>query len=199
MMFTYRYVWNKREVAEVGTPLTELIDFGLARMKYSSDVMGALMKELRHAGSAGLYRVLVAVDGLNVLWGKTFERRIDDRRQFYQAGDFTAAQHWLRMLQLDWSGGAVVSTVDGLAPQTRENVKFKPLELLGADNFKTVDPFIPIHIPEYSDHEAVSCIEYYRDRRFIVKDLAGTEAGRKELIALSCHNPQELYNVAICW
>jgi len=49
----FRYVWNKREAAEVGTSLTSLIDFGLARVKYSSDVMGALLKELRHGASAG--------------------------------------------------------------------------------------------------------------------------------------------------
>ena len=107
-----RYVWNKREAAEVGTPLTDLIDFGLARVKYSSDVMGALFKELRHRGSAGLSRVLVAIDGLNVCWGGTDGRRIDDSARFYQATEFSSVQHWLRMLQMDWTGGAVVCTVD---------------------------------------------------------------------------------------
>lgn len=194
-----RYVWNKREVAEVGTPLTSLIDFGLARVKYSSDVMGAVMKELRHSSSAGLSRVLVAIDGLNVCWGASQGRRIDDSKHFYQASEFSSIQHWRRMLESDWTGGAVVCTVDGLAPRSREYLKFKPLELLGAENFKTMDPFMPVYVPEYSDLEAVSCIEYYRDRKFIQKDVAGTEAGRKELIALSCHNPEELYRIAVNW
>lgn len=194
-----RYVWNKREAAEVGTPLTNLIEFGLARVKYSSDVMGAVMKELRHISSAGDCRVLVAIDGLNVCWGTGRGRRVDEKRQYYQASELSFIQHWRRMMQLDWTGGAVVCTVDGLAPLTRDHLKFKPLELLGAENFQTMDPFIPVHIAEYSDLEAVSCIEYYRDRKFIQKEHAATEAGRKELIALSCHNPEELYRVAINW
>jgi len=197
-----RYVWNKREAAEVGTPLTSLIDFGLARVKYSSDVLGAVMKEMRHRGSAGLSRVLVAVDCLNVCYGMTDGRRVDDSTHFYEATEFSSVQHWLRMLELDWTGGAVVSTIDsstGRRRKTYNHLKFKPLELLGAENFQKLDPFVPVHIPEYSDREAVSCIEYYRDRHFIQKDVAGTEAGRKELIALSCNNPRELYKVAISW
>lgn len=196
------YVWNKRETAEVGTPLTSLIDFGLARVKYASDVMGALLKELRHRGSAGLSRVLVAIDCLNVCWGNTDGRRIDDSKQFYEAAEFSSVQHWLRMLESDWTGGAVVCTVDCRTDRRRRSFNqllFKPLELLGAENFKKLDPFIPVHVAEYSDHEAVSCIEYYRDRLFIHKDVAGTEAGRKELIALSCNNPRELYRIAISW
>jgi len=195
-----RYVWNRRETAEVGTPLTGLIDFGLTRMKYATDVMGAVMKELRHRSSAGLCQVLVAVDGLNVCWGRTGSRRPDDARKRYQATEFSTVQHWLRMLEMDWTGGAVVCTVDGHAPwYGRNHLKFQPLELLGNEHFQQMDPFIPIHIPEYTDHEAVSAIEYFRDRKFIYKDVAGTEAGRKELIALSCHNPQELYIIAVNW
>lgn len=186
----------------MGTPLTSLIDFGLTRVKYSSDVMGALMKELRHRGSSGLSHILVAIDGLNVCWGSTDGRRIDDSTHFHEATEFSSVQHWLRMLEMDWSGGAVICTVDCRTDRRRrsfDQLKFKPLELLGAENFQTLDPFIPVHIPEYSDHEAVSCIEYYRDRQFIQRDIAATEAGRKELIALSCNNPRELYRVAISW
>lgn len=200
LMSVSRYVWNKREAAEVGTPLISLIDFGLARMKYATDVMGAVLKELRHGGSAGLFRVLVAIDGLNVCWGRTRSRRADSQKEFYRASEFSSIQHWRRMLQPDWSGGAVVCTVDGLAPWwNRNHLKFKPLEVLGAAKFQDLDPFVPICIPEYSDHEAVSCIEYYRDRKFIQKEVAGTEAGRKELIALSCNNPEELYRVGVNW
>lgn len=200
LMVVSRYVWNKREAAEEGTPLTSLIDFGLARLKYATDVMGAVMKELRHSASAGLCQVLVAVDGINICWGGSDSRRPDDKWQFYEAGEFSSIQHWRRMLELDWSGGAVICTVDGFAPwHSRSHLKFRPLELLGTENFQILDPFIPIHVPEYSDLEAVSCIEYYRDRKFIQKELAGTEAGRKELIALSCHNPEELYRAAVTW
>jgi len=170
-------------------------------VKYASDVMGAVLKELRHRGSAGHCKVLVAVDALNTCWDRSrrFHVARNETKQTVPAVKFACLQHWLRMLEHDWTGGAVVCTVDGLAPWARDHLKFKPKQLLGARNFEKLDPFMPVHVPEYSDHEAVSCIEYYRDRKFIHRDHAGTEAGRKELIALSCHNPEELYKVAVNW
>ena len=41
------YVWNKRESADLGTPLLDLIEFGVTRANYASDVLGALLSELR--------------------------------------------------------------------------------------------------------------------------------------------------------
>lgn len=31
-----------------------------------------------------------------------------------------------------------------------------------------MDPFIPINVPDYSDKEAYSCIEYFINRRWIL-------------------------------
>ena len=52
--------------------------------------------------------MLVAIDGLNVCWGGSRSRRIDDSSKFYQANDFSFIHHYRRMLQPDWPGGAVV-------------------------------------------------------------------------------------------
>ncbi|KAK7878849.1 hypothetical protein WMY93_030875 [Mugilogobius chulae] len=43
----HRYVWTKREFTEEGSLLGELVDQGISRVKSSSDVVGAVMKELR--------------------------------------------------------------------------------------------------------------------------------------------------------
>jgi hypothetical protein len=31
-----------------------------------------------------------------------------------------------------------------------------------------MDPFIPINVPDYSDKEAYSCVEYFINRRWIL-------------------------------
>jgi small subunit ribosomal protein S29 len=194
-----RYIWSKRETTEVGTPLTELIDFGLGRVKYASDVMGAVLKELRLQASEGQWRLLIAIDGVNALWSSTSIQREEDLRQLHPSTELTNTQHWLRMLQSDWTGGAVVSTVDSHAAHPVDIERYMPLELLGKDGFHLLDPFIPIGIPIFTEREAFSCIEYFRDRRWIQSVLGRTEDGRKELLALSGCNPHELYRVAINW
>ncbi|GFR59848.1 28S ribosomal protein S29, mitochondrial [Elysia marginata] len=44
---TSEYLWTKREKAEVGTSFDEIINFGLSRLKFSSDCVGVILKELR--------------------------------------------------------------------------------------------------------------------------------------------------------
>lgn len=52
---------------------------GIARVKSSSDVVGAVMKELRLQGGQpdSDVRLAVAVDGVNALWGKTTIKKAD--------------------------------------------------------------------------------------------------------------------------
>jgi len=56
----------------------------------------------------GNCQILMAIDGLNVCWGGSRSRRIDDRNQFYEANNFSFIHHYRRMLQPDWTGGATV-------------------------------------------------------------------------------------------
>lgn len=53
---------------------------GVTRVKSSSDVVGALLRELRlQVGSStdGAFRLAVAVDGVNALWGRTTLKKED--------------------------------------------------------------------------------------------------------------------------
>lgn len=53
---------------------------GVTRVKSSSDVVGALLRELRlQVGSAtdGAFKLAVAVDGVNALWGRTTLKKED--------------------------------------------------------------------------------------------------------------------------
>lgn len=41
------YVWSKREKTEKGAPLAELVEHGIARVKYACDVIEALLNEIK--------------------------------------------------------------------------------------------------------------------------------------------------------
>ena len=65
--------------------------------------------------------------------------------------------------------------------------------------FEHFDPHIPIHVQEYSDKEANSCLDYYIDNQWIQNPAGHTEAGKKEMIFLSCKNPLALYETTRAW
>ncbi|KAG8534812.1 hypothetical protein GDO81_030242 [Engystomops pustulosus] len=72
-----RYVWSKREATEAGRPLAEVVEQGLTRVKTSSDVVGVVLRELKAQSEGGAFRLLVSVDGVNALWGRSTIRRED--------------------------------------------------------------------------------------------------------------------------
>lgn len=194
-----RYVWNRREATEIGTPLTELIDYGITRAKHSSDVVGALMKELQMQASAGTLKILVAVDGINAFWGQTTIKQEEQRHLRYSSMDLSMTQHFMRFFRDDWNGGACVGTLDSIAAYPISNDRYTPIDLLGHDGFQQLDPFLPIHVPIYNEREAFSCIEYFRDRRWIHSERGSTEEGRRELLAISGNHPWQLYLSAVHW
>lgn len=50
---------------------------GLTRVKNASDVVGVVLKELKRQSPQGSFRLLVAVDGVNGLWGQTALKKED--------------------------------------------------------------------------------------------------------------------------
>lgn len=40
-------MWSKREKTEQGAPLLELVEHGIARVKYACDVIEALLNEIK--------------------------------------------------------------------------------------------------------------------------------------------------------
>jgi hypothetical protein len=47
------YVWSKRETTHQGAPLMDLVDLGINRVKYASDCVNALTKELKQHSDLG--------------------------------------------------------------------------------------------------------------------------------------------------
>lgn len=50
---------------------------GLARVRNASDAVGVVLKEIKQQCQLGSFRLLVAVDGVNALWGRTTLKKED--------------------------------------------------------------------------------------------------------------------------
>jgi hypothetical protein len=53
------YLWSKRETTKEGAPLMELVELGISRVKYASECVIALMKEIKEHSTQGRYFHLV--------------------------------------------------------------------------------------------------------------------------------------------
>ncbi|KAI0229527.1 28S ribosomal protein S29, mitochondrial [Lamellibrachia satsuma] len=189
------YVWNKRESSDVGTPLADVMEFGLARVKYAADVVGAILKEIRQQAAPQGFKVLVAVDGVNAFWSTTNIKVEDDRTKRHDAGNLSLVHNFKKMIRNDWSNGAVIGTLDAYGNDADQRGSYLPRYVLGKEGFEWLDPHIPIYVPNYSEKEALSCLQYYIDRRWLQNPKALTEEGKEELLLLSSLNPFELYRV----
>ncbi|RXN12461.1 28S ribosomal mitochondrial-like protein [Labeo rohita] len=147
---------------------------GVNRMKSSSDVVGAVLRELRmQAGGAtegeGAFKLAVAVDGVNALWGKTTLKKED------------------RTL----SGGAILTALSQTGSLFKPRSAYLPNELLG-EGFDDMEPFVPVSVSNYDEKEFESCYLYYLDRNWLQHPHSRSEEGKKELIFLSNKNPSIL-------
>lgn len=50
---------------------------GLTRVRNATDAVGIVLKELKNQSCLGAFHLLVAVDGVNALWGRTSLKRED--------------------------------------------------------------------------------------------------------------------------
>uniref|UniRef100_A0A8C9XLS7 Small ribosomal subunit protein mS29 n=1 Tax=Sander lucioperca TaxID=283035 RepID=A0A8C9XLS7_SANLU len=186
-----RYVWTKREFTEDGSPLGELVDQGISRVKSSSDVVGAVMKELRlQSGQPESdFRLAVAVDGVNALWGRSTIKKED---KSVDPEELTLVYNLKKLMTNDWTGGAIITTLSQTGSLYTSKSAYLPQELLGERGFDSMDPFIPVSVPNYSDKEFESCYLYFMDRQWLQHPQSRTEEGKKELIFLSNRNPSML-------
>ncbi|KAM9294716.1 small ribosomal subunit protein mS29 [Gastrophryne carolinensis] len=188
-----RYVWSKREATEEGTPLLAVVDQGLTRVKIASDVVGVVLKELKGQSGGDAFRLLVSMDGANSLWGRTTLKKED--KSFAAPEELSLVHNFRKMVNNDWTGGAVVLTVSQTGSLFNPKTSYLPQQLLGKEGFDALDPFIPILVPAYSEKEFESCYQYYVERRWIQHHKARTPQGKMELKFLSNFNPRELEKI----
>ncbi|XP_037532850.1 28S ribosomal protein S29, mitochondrial [Nematolebias whitei] len=188
----HRYVWTKREFTEEGSLLGQLVDKGITRIKSSSDVVGAVIKELKlQSGQpdAG-FRLAVAVDGVNALWGRTTLKKED--KSPVDPEELTLIYNLRKLMKNDWTGGAIIATLAKTGSVHTPKDAYLPHELLGESGFDSMDPFIPVSVPNYNEEEFESCYLYYLERKWLQHPQSRTEDAKKELIFLSNRNPSTL-------
>ncbi|XP_056299870.1 28S ribosomal protein S29, mitochondrial [Pseudoliparis swirei] len=192
---TQRYSWTKREFTEEGSPLGQLVDQGISRVKSSSDVVGAVMKELRvQSGQPESdFRLAVAVDGVNALWGRSTIMKED--KSAVEPEELTLVYNLRKLMTSSWTGGAIITTLSQTGSLYTSKSSYLPQELLGERGFDCMDPLIPVSVPNYSEKEFESCYLYLMDRQWLQHPQSRTEEGKKELIFLSNRNPAMLDRV----
>ncbi|NWV39568.1 RT29 protein, partial [Grantiella picta] len=189
-----KYMWGKRDATEVGRPLGEVVEQGLARVRSASDAVGVVLREIKQQSHRGSFRLLVAVDGVNALWGRTTLRRED--KSPVSPEELTLVHNLRKMVMNDWSGGAIVTTLSQTGSLFKPSSAYTPQELLGKEGFDALDPFVPIPVSNYSPREFESCYGYYLERKWLQHEKAHTEDGKAELQFLSGSNPRQLDRLA---
>ena len=71
--------------------------------------------------------------------------------------------------------------------------------MISQGGFEFYDPHVPVHVPQYSEKEIHSCINYYIENKWIQNPHGMTDAGKQELIFMSCKNPFELHRITRAW
>lgn len=189
-----RYEWSQRETTEMGESLWRLAEFGVARARFASSCMAAVMHELRAHAAAGRCRLLVAVERLNALWtpGASLLWRDRAARTAIGYSQFTALQGLWPLLSADWHGGEVVATLCCITYQDTPPQHYLPSHLLGLDGWSTLEPFVPVCVDCFSRREAYNLLDHLADIGWINNPVANSEDGRKQLFALSGGNPRRL-------
>lgn len=183
------YVWSKRETTEAGAPLTDLIDHGIARIKFACAIIAVLLEELKEQSTQGKCKVMVGIDGYNAMfWPRTYLHG-ETRAHKITTDQITLTKPFLNMTNYNWTNGVCVLVVDKLAmPNDVEVVSELPRYLLNKEGFEHVDPFVPVRVDNYSELEFQRCIEYYLNRRWIQNSSAGFDEELKFISGMNPHN-----------
>ncbi|KZC07495.1 PREDICTED: 28S ribosomal protein S29, mitochondrial [Dufourea novaeangliae] len=183
------YTWSARESTKCGESLSNLIDFGIHRLKFACGVIDALVNELKGASIAGKCKVLTVMTGFNALTADYTSIR-DENKVHVPPKTISLTKSLLSAVNQDWCNGAAILSVDTRAVKyNRESIY--PKYLLGKEGFELLDPFLPISIENYTQDEFNTIIEYYKDRKWI-REI--TPEGVKELELLSNRNPYDLWH-----
>ena len=212
------------------------MDLGIERLPFAADAMNVVLRELRINSTEANCKTLVVCDGVNSLFssytllnkdhttmmkGPYGKRRIGQHpriqtpeakewmRNLATVDECSVLKNIKKMLRNDYSGAAVVTSVDTAAimrpqlgrhrwwanlekemkPDTDSHL---PFSLLGEEGWRTMDPFLPIEVLPYSEAELDSAISYYRERGWLGEHCE-TPAARQEIHFLTGRVPADFF------
>lgn len=206
------YEWSPEDTSLKGSPLTDIINLGIERIKYACDIIDVLFIELKEACTAGRCKVLVAIDGFNAFFAEHTQIK-DELKQMVLPPRVTLTHSFLNITKSDWCNGEIVVVADQRA--TKVNIStalcinyasnnitclsfvvtqerresYLPRYLLSEKGFEHLDPFLPVSVENYSQDEFETAIEYYKNRKWI-RDI--TPDGVKEIKLITGGNPYKI-------
>jgi len=185
------YVWSKRETTPAGSTLVELIDHGINRAKFASDVITVLLDEIKKQSTEGKFKTMVVIDGFNSIFIEQTNLKAE-HKVMIPSHKITLTKPFQDLVLPNWSNGLCILSVDQIAMLGWSRKSYKPLYLLGRQGFEHLDPFVPIKHENYDEREVESCIAYYVNRRWIQNVGPGFDT---ELKFLSDRNPYKLMDM----
>lgn len=185
---TQDYVWSKRETTPAGSTFLELVDHGINRAKFASEVIKVLLDEIKQQSSDGKVKTMVVIDGYNSMFYEKTNLK-GEFKVMIPTDKITLTKPFMDIAKHDWSNGVCILSVDKIAMLGYERESHHPIYLLGREGFEHLDPFVPIKHENYDEKEYESCIAYYVNRRWIQNTGEGFE---KELKFLTNSNPYKL-------
>lgn len=187
MITSKEYVWSNRETSAAAIPLTELIEHGISRVKYASDVVDVLFQEIKRLSSGGVCRTFVCVDGYNSFFTEKTNCKPEDKSKVLPSR-VTLTQSVIDLMQPDWNNGIIVLAVSLRAnlPTRRESIL--PLYLLKKEGFESIDPFIPIFVPDLNVEEFHNLLNLYEEKKWLQKS-----GLRHEIAFITKQNPLLIY------
>lgn len=185
------YVWSKRETTPAGSTFLELVDHGINRAKFASDVITVLLDEIKQHSTAGKVKTMVVIDGYNSIFYEKTNLR-GEHNVMIPSNKVTLTHPFLSITQPDWTHGLCILSIDQLAMLGWKRDSHLPVYLLGREGFEHLDPFVPVKHENYNEKEYESCIGYYVNRRWIQNVGEGFD---NELKFLSNRNPYKLMDL----
>ncbi|KJH50438.1 hypothetical protein DICVIV_03449 [Dictyocaulus viviparus] len=166
------FEWPNNERLSSGRPITDLVEIGISTPLLASDCVGGLFRELKRLSSAGAFKLFVAIDDANSLWGKTLVKKAD--RTYASPSELTLVVHFRSLISSDWNNGCILLVADKKEhSNARDHItvpRITPLELFGEEGFQCIEPFLPIETKQYTKKEVSNMYQYYYDRNWLASE-----------------------------
>ncbi|CAF0739089.1 unnamed protein product [Didymodactylos carnosus] len=212
----FNYEWSTRESTPTGTHLLDLIDYATDRIKYASECVGAIVKEVKSQVREKNLKTLVTFDGVNSYFGPSWIMRPD--HSTCKPDEVVMVKYLKELLLPDWNNAFIVCTIGSkeyMIPRKRRRTEYivsyphfrehhrqkgvlmydGPMtikSLLRTEGIEAMEPFVPIEVGKYTEKEFDNQIRYYIDRNWIQNLRGREEEGKKEILFYTARNPYEI-------
>jgi len=180
-----QYQFGKRDSTKNGEPLGKVIDMGLQRPNYATDAVGVLLKEIKNNSSL---QVLYAVNEFNGFFLKT--SFMDAKQKYIKPRRLSLVHFFTELLDpsVGLKSGAMVFALSRTGMERSHIKSCEITDLLGETGLSAVGNFTGVPVPRYSEEELESCLQFYRKRGVLSKDV--NDRLTKEIAFLSNYEPK---------